>query len=267
MNILYRSHVLLLAAAALMVGCASPKKIEPTKPLAAGDRVGLIVYASPNPAQHHKGSYVGANFQRAYTAFDWRLKEGIFETVSEKLAAKGFKVVDLNASGLSVFDVKNLIGVDEDTGDWQPMAGKEAIVGKLKNELNLKAVVSIGEEPIPLPINPNRIAAASGVISVTQWPLSASFEPLAPLWWHVYMLDPLEELGTVNPGSRGYPGYKNNPAFGMTPGGWHNGVEVKNYESITGEEFQQFRAIILQSVGEKAEHLSKEISAQSSRAP
>lgn len=267
MNSFSWNRLLFLFVSAVLVGCASPKKIEPTKPLATGDRVGLVVYASPSPVQHHRGTYVVSNFERHHTAINWQLREGIFETVSEKLAAKGLQVIDLNAHHLNAFDVRNLLSLDEDTGNWAVSAGKRAIVAKLKNELNLKAVVTIAEEPTAVLALRNRITSGSGVHSLVTWPLNPSYLPLAPLWWYVYMLDPLQELGTANPSRREFPGYRNNPAFRMTPGGWDNGVEVKNYESITEEEFQKFRAVILRSVGEKGARLADEISIQPPRAP
>jgi len=208
--------------------------------------------------QVHKGSLAWHNFTRTYSDYDWRLKEGIFETVSKELSNRGLKVIDLAASGVSVFNLNGLLTRDAN-GAWQPSDSKKALVAKLKGDLGLKAVVSVTELPTALNLPNYPVYDASGIYSNKVWPLDTSFIATAPLWWNVWMLQPMEELTPSNANSRVAAGYYNFPRTGMTPGGWDNGVKVKDDQNVSAAEFHEFRTVILQSQRDKAARLGDSI--------
>lgn len=197
-------RLLLLACIAftnLLSGCATSPPSAPSVELKRGDRVGILVESSDNLTHTHVGTTVFNNFSTRYP-YDMALKSKVYQTVENAVRAAGLQAVNLSDAGVRSVDLSGLIELSGN--EWKTGPGKEDALIRLKNDLNLRAVLTI------------RTARALAMVECSGGPCNFRYvnEPglftrsvfgptryfaVAAYQWNLYSLDPVADLARVKP--------------------------------------------------------------------
>ena len=107
-----------------------------------GDRVGILVEGNEQPTHTHVGTTVFSNSATKYP-FDLQLRSRIQQFLEGDIRKIGLEVIDLRGEGIRFPDVDSLI--DGANGHFVIAEQRKAIIGRLRDQLHLKAVIVLNE--------------------------------------------------------------------------------------------------------------------------
>lgn len=197
-------RLLLLACIALttlLSGCATSPPPTPAIELKRGDRVGILVETSDTLTHTHIGTTVFNNFSTPYP-YDMALKSKVHQIVEQAFKSAGLQAVNLSDAGVRSVDLAGLVELSGN--QWRTGQGKEATLTRLKNDLNLKAVLTIRTERALAMVECTggpcnfRFVNAPGLFTRSLFGPTRYFA-VAAYQWNLYALDPVVDLARVKP--------------------------------------------------------------------
>jgi len=235
-----RFTAIILIATSFIAGCATAPplpKIESSR----GDRIGLLVEAGDSPSHMHIGTTIFNNFTKKYP-YNWNLSADITRTIEQSVRGAGFTVVDLRQEGINYAEISDLI---QPSGEkWQIAFGKEEIIYRLREQLQLKALLVVKETRVMAALEcmggpcSERYADSSGLYTRSFLNLT-SYNAVAAYQWNVFVLDPVADAAKVDPLSS----MLRIPAIFLS--GFKDPADFKN---LTETEFAPVRKAILRFV-------------------
>lgn len=195
-----RFAAIILIAASLIAGCATAPplpKIESSR----GDRIGLLVEAGDSPSHTHIGTTVFNNFTKKYP-YHWNLSADVTRKIEHSVRSAGFTVVDLRKEGINYAEISGLI---QSAGEkWQIASGKEETIRRLREQLQLKALLVIKETRVMTALEcaggpcSERYADSSGLYTRSFFGLTR-YNAVAAYQWNVFVLDPVADVAKADP--------------------------------------------------------------------